>query len=270
MYSKKSILAVFFVLGIFLFSSCSGVKEVSYFQKVETNTDSLKRNQPSGVHYARIKPMDLLSITVVTTQPETSLIYNLVTPQIYEATSNSLYSTPTLQTYLVSEEGNIDFPVFGKIKVEGMTRKELESNLQEKLSTAFNKEQPIITIRITNFSVNMLGEVLKPGKYETLNERMTIFDGLSLAGDMTVYGQRDNVKVLRENADGTKKYITVNLNDKNIIYSEGYYLEQNDVVYVAPNKSKSNSSHFGAAESFGISALSILFSLTSLIVTIIK
>ena len=261
---------MFLVIGILALSSCSTQKSIAYFQKISSNTDSLIQNQSSPVHSARIKPLDMLSITVVTSNPEASQIYNLVVPQIGETAANSLMSVPTLQTYLVTEDGNIDFPVFGSLKVEGLTRKKLEALLQEKLASAFSKERPIVTIRITNFTVNVLGEVLKPGKFQTTNERLTIFDGLALAGDMSVYGRRDNVKVLRENADGTKKYITVNLNDKNVIYSEAYYLEQNDVVYVEPNKSRSNSSRFGAAESFGISALSILFSLASLVITIIK
>ena len=270
MYTKKSTLSLFLVLGMLVLSSCASQKNIAYFQKLSTNTDSLKHSQTGGVHSARIKPLDILSITVVTSEPAASQIYNLVVPQIGENVGNTLTSIPTLQTYLVSEDGNIDFPVFGQLKVDGLTRKQLETLLQEKLASAFSKERPIVTIRMTNYTVNVLGEVLKPGKFLTTNERLTIFDGLALAGDMTVYGRRENVKVLRENGDGTKKYITVNLNDKNIIYSEAYYLEQNDVVYVEPNKSKSNSSNFGAAESFGISALSILFSLASLVITIIK
>ena len=142
--------------------------------------------------------------------------------------------------------------------------------LYKKLAAAFSREVPIITIRIINYSVNIMGEVLRPGKYLTQNDRITIFDGLALAGDMTLYGRRDNVKVLREKVDGTLEYITLNLNDKNIIYSPAFYLEQNDVVYVEPNKSRSRSSNFGAAESFGISSLSILITLTSLIFTVFK
>jgi polysaccharide export outer membrane protein len=180
-----------------------------------------------------------------------------------------LYSTPTLQTYLVDNDGMIDFPVFGELKVAGMTRKELEKMLHEKLNSAFNKEQPIITIRIVNYSVNILGEVLRPGKYNTVNDRMTIFEGLAMASDLTIYGRRDNVKVLRENADGTKNYITVNLNDKNVINSPAYYLEQNDVVYVEPNSAKSRSSGIGAEETLSVSALSVLISLTSIIVTVL-
>jgi len=277
MYFKKSNLPVVLFLNILFFSSCAEVKNIAYFQKLDTKTShsknqknplELKKNS-SLLYDARIKPKDLLSITVVSSEPEASKMYNLVVPQLAEASNqNSIFTQPTLQSYLVDNDGNIDFPVFGKIKVIGLTRKELESLLLGKLSSAFSKEIPIVTIRFTNYSVNILGEVLKPGKFETSNERLTIFEGLALAGDLTIYGRRDNVKVLREKSDGTKEYITLNLNDKNIIYSPAYYLEQNDVVYVEPNKSRSRSSNYGAAESFGITSLSVLLTLTSLVFTV--
>jgi len=294
-----------FILVSLIMISCSGVKNIAYFQKIDSKTDSIKHHKnsstkhkiqkksstlpnytdknsgkngigsyiiernSSGLFDAHIKPKDLLSITIVSSEPEASKMYNLVVPQIADETNqNSLFSQPTLQTYLVDNEGNINFPVFGKIKVEGLTRKELESMLLVKLESAFSKEKPIITIRFANYSVNILGEVLKPGKYETKNDRLTIFEGLALAGDLTIYGRRDNVKVLRENNDGSKEYITLNLNDKNIIYSSAYYLEQNDVVYIEPNKSRSKSSNYGAAESYGITSLSVLLTLTSLVFTV--
>jgi len=274
MYSKKSNLAVLFILGILLLSSCSEVKKVAYFQHYGTSADSLKQlKTPADLYDARIKPKDLLSIMVVTSEPQASSIYNLIVPQLFDPTSTTSSSTtsmPALQTYLVDNEGTINFPVVGRLKVAGKTRKDVEKILQEKLASAFNKELPIITIRIANYSVNIVGEVSRPGKYVTVNDRMTIFEGLALAGDMTVYGRRDNVKVLRENADGTKKYLTLNMNDKNVIYSPAYYLEQNDVVYVEPNSAKSRSSNIGAEETLTISALSILISLTSLLVNILK
>lgn len=269
MHLKKTNLFILLFISLFLMGACSGVKNVAYLQKLGASTDSLKHKQSSSLYNARIKPQDLLSITVVTSEPETSRIYNLVVPQISENTTNNLTSIPTLQNYLVDNDGNIDFPVFGKLNVKGLTRKELEAVIQDKLASAFSKERPIVTIRITNYSVNIVGEVARPGKFVTNNDRLTIFEGLALAGDISIFGRRDNVKVLRENADGTKKIITVNLNDENIINSPVYYLEQNDVVYVEPNKSKANSSYFGSAESFGISALSILFSLASLVITIL-
>lgn len=271
MNCKKIIRYVFFFLSIFLISSCANVKNIAYFQKVKVSESMKKQPNANELYEARVKPKDLLSITVVSSEPEASRMYNLVVPQIADDSNpNSLFSAPLLQTYLVDVDGNINFPAFGKIKVEGYTRKELESIIQKKLAAAFSKEIPIVTIRFINYSVNILGEVLRPGKYLTENDRMTIFDALALAGDMTIYGKRENVKVLREKSDGSKEYITLNLNDKNIIYSPAYYLEQNDVVYVEPNKSKSRSSNYGAAESFGISSLSILITLTSLIFTVFR
>ena len=307
MYYKKSSLSVFLFLSILLISSCSEVKNIAYFQKVDASKnagndqqnqaeylnshkkpgdllsygESNSKNQNSGnlqleknsagLYNARIKPKDLLSITVVSSEPEASRIYNLVVPQIEDTSSpNNMFSQPTLQSYLVSNEGTINFPVFGKLKVAGLTRKELELLLLEKLAPAFSKEKPIITITFINYSVNILGEVQKPGKYETTNDRLTIFEGLALAGDLTIYGRRDNVKVLREYGDGSKEYITLNLNDKKIIYSPAFYLEQNDVVYVEPNKSRSKSSNYGAAESYGITSLSVLLTLTSLVFTVFK
>ncbi len=272
MYSKKITYSLFLFLSVLLLGSCAPAKDIAYFQKVNTKENTLKSsNAVAGLYEARVKPKDMLSITVVSSEPEASRMYNLVVPQVAEPTNqNSLYSQPTLQTYLVDNDGYIEFPVFGKIKVEGLTRSELEALLHKKLESAFSKESPIITIRFTNYAVNILGEVLKPGKFETSNDRLTIFEGLALAGDLTIYGRRDNVKVLREKSDGSKEYITLNLNDKNIIYSPAYYLEQNDVVYVEPNKSRSRSSNYGAAETFGITSLSVLLTLTSLVFTVFR
>jgi len=270
MYYKKTNLSLFFLLFLLLLSSCSGVKQISYFQKLET-ADTKLQKQRSELYEARIKTKDLLSITVVTSEPNASRMFNLITPQLAELTSQNYITTqPTLQNYLVNIDGYIDFPVFGKIKVKGLTLKELESLLQTKLESAFSKERPIVTIRFTNYAINVLGEVNRPGKYNTTNERMTIIEAIAVAGDLTIFGRRDNVKVLRENADGTKSFINVNLTDENIINSPAYYLEQNDVVYVEPNKTKARATNFGAAESFGISALSIVISMTSLLVNILR
>jgi len=261
----------FFLLSILFMSSCSSVKNVAYFQKLETTTASAK--QPATKLYdARLKPKDMLSITVVTSEPLASRNYNLIMPQVMDgnASTNYLTSQPSIQTYLVDNEGTIDFPVLGRLTVKGMTRTELGTMLQYKLASAFSKEKPIVTIRITNYSVNILGEVQRPGKFSSSNERMTIYEGLALAGDLTIYGKRENVKVLRENADGSKNFITVNLNDENSIHSPAYYLEQNDVVYVEPNKAKSKTSRIGSAETLGISALSIVISMASLVINILR
>jgi len=261
-----------FLLAILLLNSCSSVKNVAYFQKVETTTDTtIQQIKTSDLFDAHIKPKDLLSITVVTSEPLASRNYNLIMPQIADAsTTNYLTVQPSLQTYLVDNDGTIDFPVFGKIQVSGLTRKDLEALLQKKLAPAFSNERPIVTIRIINFSVNILGEVQRPGKYNSTNERITIYEGLALAGDLTIYGMRKNVKILRENAGGSKIFITIDLTDENSIYSPGYYLEQNDVIYVEPNKTKAKNSKIGSAETLGISALSIVISMASLVINILR
>ena len=258
------------LLATLLLASCSSVENIAYFQDVKS-TNRYMNDTLNTTFEAKIKPKDLLSITVVSTEPEASRIYNLITPQLQSQTMSlgtQLFTQPALQSYLVDKDGNINFPVFGQIHVKDMTKKDLELYILDKLKPAFTKELPIVTIRINNYSINVLGEVNAPGRYLTDNESVTIFQGLALARDMTIYGKRNNVKVLREDSDGNKTFYTLNLNDKNIIHSPAYFLEQNDVVYVEPNKSMANSSKYGAAESFRISSISVLISLATMAVTI--
>lgn len=252
-----------------LLTACSSAENIAYMQQNDKQRKGIE-NIDSQSYEVRIKPKDLLSITVVSTEPEASRIYNLISPIPQSPTmeGGSLNSRPALQNYLVDIDGNINFPVLGEIHVKGMTKNELEEYILKKLEPAFSNELPIVTIRIVNFSVNVLGELKSPGKYLTQNDKTTIFDALALANDMTIYGKRENVKVLREDAEGNKTFYTLDLTDKDIINSPAYFLEQNDVVYVEPNESRSNSSKYGAAESFRISSLSILISLATLGVTI--
>lgn len=245
------------------FFSCTPVKNVSYFQQLGQSVNELNR----AVYIARIKPKDILSITVVSSEPDASRRYNLIAPQL-EANIGYLQGQPMLQNYLVDEEGKINFPSLGVLQVKELTTKELELYIGEQLKPFFTEEMPIITARIMNYSVNILGEVNRPGQFETRNGRMTILEGLSLAGDMTIYGRRDNVKVIRENANGERFVYTLNFNDKNVFNSPGFFLEQNDVVYVEPNQSRANSSKYGAAENYRISTLSVLISLATMATTI--
>lgn len=247
----------------FIIISCSPVKDISYFQQLGESGGGLSRAEFS----ARIKPKDILSITVVSSEPEASSRYNLIAPQL-EANIGYLQGQPMLQNYLVDEEGNINFPSLGTLQVKGLSTKELELLIEEHLKPFFTEEMPIITARIMNYSVNVLGEVQRPGRFETNNGRMTVLEGLSLAGDMTIYGRRDNVKVIREDANGERIVYTLNFNDKNVFNSPGFFLEQNDVVYVEPNQSMANSSKYGAAETYRISTLSVLISLATMATTI--
>ena len=265
-------LLFFVVFAALMFTSCESQKRVIYFQNYSAGDSSALRKP--DLYDAKIKPKDILSITIVTSEPEASKSFNLITPQVVDMSSLSnnayLSQQPTIQTYLVDNSGFIDFPSLGRIKVTGLTRTELEAVLQEKLKPSFNHEKPIITIRITNYSVNVLGEVSRPGKYTTINDRMTILDAIAQAGDLTIYGRRDNIKILRENMDGSKKYIYVNLNDKNVVSSPGYFLEQNDVIYVEPNGPRSRASMVSAAETYRITIISTVLSVASILVNVFR
>ncbi len=254
---------IYLILLFPIIISCTQVKDIAYLQQTGSELTSIKQERFD----ARVKPKDILSITVVSSEPEASRRYNLLAPQPLGIVGVGR-DQPLLQDYLVDNVGNINFPVLGTLQVKGLNTHELESLIMDKLSPFFTSEMPVITIRIVNYSVNILGEVNRPGKYITTNERMTIFDGLAMANDMTIYGKRDNVKVIREGADGELTTYILNLNDKSVFSSPAFFLEQNDVVYVEPNQSKANSSKFGAAETYRISTMSVLISLATMAVTI--
>lgn len=254
---------IYLLVSACMIVSCVQVKDISYFQ--QTNQSQTVLN--SVKYDARIKPKDILSITVVSSEPAASRRYNLITPQI-DGTFDAIQTQPTLQNYLVDGDGNINFPSLGVLQVKGLSVKELEVLIEKKLKPFFTEEMPVITVRIMNYTVSVLGEVFSPGKFETTNGRMTIFEGLAMAGDLTIYGRRDNVKVLRESENGERVIYMMNLNDKKLFDSPAFFLEQNDVVYVEPNQTRANSSRYGEAETYRISTLSVLISLATLGVTI--
>ncbi len=259
---------VILLLSLFCFSSCSSYKNVPYLKESEKFT--VEDYAKSAVLYsARIAPKDLLTITVSTiTNPEDAYPFNLTVPSPISAIKN-IATQPAMQTYLVDNSGNVNFPVLGVIKLGGLTKTEAEEFVKGKLKN-YLKEDPVVTVRLVNYKVSVLGEVTRPNTYAVENEKINIFEALSLAGDLTVYGRRDNVKIIRELDNGQKQIIVLDLNDKNIIFSPYYYLRQNDVVYVQPNKARAQGSDIGSMTSILISTTSILVSLAGLIVTIIK
>ena len=149
------------------------------------------------------------------------------------------------------------------------TKTEAENMIREGLKPYIN-EVPIVTVRMANYKISVLGEVARPGTFTVSNEKVNIFEALALAGDMTVWGVRNDVKLIREDADGQRMVMSLNLNDANIINSDYYYLQQNDVVYVTPNKVKARNSDIGSATSLWFTAGSMLVSIASLLVNILK
>ena len=253
--------------GIFL-AGCSSYKKVPYMQDPET-VNAYGKEIP--LYDAKIMPKDLLSITVNTTDPQAAAPFNLTVQSPLNAGATSMYTTtqPTLQQYLVNNQGEIDFPVLGKLKVGGMTKNEAESMIREKLQP-YLKETPIVTVRMANYKISVLGEVNKPGTFTVSNEKVNVLEALAMAGDMTVYGVRDNVKLIREDAQGKREIIMLDLTKSDLVLSPYFYLQQNDILYVTPNKTVAKNSGIGNATTIAISATSILVSIASLIATLVK
>ena len=258
----------FLAVALTLTAGCTSYKQVPYLQNPEV-VNNYGKEIP--LYDAKIMPKDLLSITVNTTDIQASAPFNLtVQTSINAAQANiNSTSTPALQQYLVNNEGEIDFPVLGKLKISGLTKNECESLIQEKLKP-YLKETPIINVRMVNYKISVLGEVNKPGTFTVSNEKVNVLEALAMAGDMTVYGLRNNVKLVRENAKGQREIIELNLNDAGLLTSPYFYLQQNDILYVSPNKTAARNSDIGNSTTLWFSATSILVSIASLLVTILR
>jgi len=232
-------------LALIVVSSCASKKDMIYFQNDETISNELYKN-----YAPKIQTADILSITVSAREPEAVQAYNL-----YQGGGQTTSTKPI--TYLVDNQGDITFPELGKIKVSGMTTNELKEGLITKLKVFITN--PIVTIRLENFRVSILGEVKSPGPYNLENEKVSIPEALAMAGDLTIQGKRKNILLLRTTGDKVES-IRLDLTDKSLFKSPYFYLAQNDIVYVEPNKAKVNSSAIGTTSSL-ISIASALLSL---------
>ena len=257
-------------IAILLLAACASPKNVAYIQ----NSDTFVADSSAFLYEAHIMPKDVLTITVNTVNPEISAPFNLmVSPTLGNASTGGLTvsSARALQTYLVSNDGTISFPVLGTLKVGGLSKAECEQLIHDRIVRYLNgKEDPVVTVRMANYKISVLGEVARPGMFTVGNEEINIFEALALAGDLTIYGVRDRVKLIRKDADGKRNVYTLNLNDINIINSPCYYLQQNDVVYVEPNKVKARNSSVGQTTTLWLTSTSILVSVASLLFNILK
>ena len=259
---KSFIIAFICTIGMV---SCTSYKNVPYLQNPEV-VNSYMDSLP--MYDAKIMPKDLLTITVNTSDPEAAAPFNLVVQSpINVARTSNLTQQPSLQQYLVNNEGFIDFPVLGRLKVGGLTKNQAEDLIREKLGD-YLREVPIVTVRMSNYKIAVLGEVARPGMFTVNNEKVNIFEALAMAGDLTVWGLRDNIKLIREDATGKREIINLNLNNAEIVTCPYYYLQQNDILYVSPNKTKAKNSDIGQSTSLWFSATSILVSIASLLTTI--
>ncbi|MBE6285397.1 MAG: polysaccharide export protein [Bacteroidales bacterium] len=255
------------LLLISVMTSCTSYKNVPYLQNSkELDYEAFEAN----LFEPTIQPQDLLNIVVVNPLDITaSMAYNLVMPSDVFERGAYLTSQPTLQNYIVSNEGTVNIPSVGVVKIAGLTIPEAEKLIFSKVKDSF-EAVPSVTVRFVNFKISVLGEVNAPGSFNIKNGKVNVFEALALARDLTIYGMRDNVKIIRENKSGEKAIYEVDLNDANIITSPYFYLQQNDVVYVTPNESKAKNSDIGSSTSLWFSGTSILISLTSLLYNILK
>lgn len=263
----KKYIYLFLSVLIVLVSGCGSSKDVAYFQNVQY----IDFEQSKYLYDAKIMPKDLLSITITTTNPDAAIPFNLTVPTIYTQHNRSTYSYGSLQTYLVENNGSIDFPIVGSLNVGGLTKSECEKLIHDKIMPYLNQnENPIVTVRMINYKISVLGEVNRPGMFTVSNEKINILEALAQAGDLTIYGVRNNVKLIREDESGKKQIYSINLNDAGLVSSPYYYLQQNDIVYVEPNKVKSRNSNISTSTTIWFSATSILISMASLLYNILK
>ena len=262
----KKLYLLFFLLPLVL-TGCSSYQKSLYLQ----NDAVINQSTQGQLYDFRIMPKDLLTIVVSTTDPAASAPFYRKLGQDKNNGGNSTMGmqNANLLGYLVDNNGEIDFPVLGKIQVTGLTTRECEALLREKLKP-YLKETPLVTVSSSNYKFSVLGEVNAPGTYTVQDEKVTIFEAIAQAGDMTLFSIRDDVQLLREDSEGRRQVIHLNLNDANITQSPYFYLQQNDVIYVKPTKAKVRTNTFNSNASMWITILSVLTSVTSLVLALTK
>lgn len=248
-------ISLFFLVSSLVLSSCANRKNMVYFQKGEL--DSIVKS--AELYEMRFRKGDFLHIQVSGATPEAVVMFN----PLGDVNTRSAYSgqyigdNPQVTGYIIDNEGNINFPVLGKIPAAGKTKLELENILLKKLQGHI--DMPVINIRLRNFKVSVLGDVAKPGTFIISSERLTLPEALGIAGDLNITAKRKNILLIRE-LEGIKKQYRIDLTKNEVFDSPAYYLQQNDIVYVEPNQAKLNASKFSPV--YGV-----LISVTSLIIT---
>lgn len=270
---NRSILRAAFLLlsGVFLLASCSSYKKVVYFQDISSGLYEIPLAVPTEI---TLRPGDKISILVNSRDPQLMDLFNLpyVSRQLGMSSRTNVTTSTTqgIMGYTIDEEGYIDFPVLGKIKVEGMKRENVAEYIKSELINNNLVKDPVVTVEYMNLCISVMGEVNKPGRFNIDRDCITVIDALSMAGDLTIYGQRNNVLVQRVE-DGVMKAYRIDLTSGEQVYtSPAYYLMQDDVVYVEPNPVKARQSTVNGnnllSTSFWISIASLIASIINIII----
>jgi polysaccharide export outer membrane protein len=252
-----------------LLSSCASTKKISYFQDLpEGHTGQTQAYSP-----ITLQPEDKVSILVNSKDPELANLFNLPVVSRYLGT-NSAGGTASMQGgisgYTVNSEGDIDFPVLGSVRVAGLRREEIGALIKDELISRNLIKDPVVTVEFMNLTVSVLGEVNKPGRYNIDKDRITLLEAIGMAGDLSIYGKRDNVTVIRQE-NGTESVYRIDISSGKDLYSSPvYYLKQNDVIYVEPNSMRARQSTVNGnnvrSASFWMSLASLLTTITVLLV----
>ena len=270
MKKNKLFLSIFAVAAALLVS-CSPVKDIAYFQNKVVNHPE-KIDKHAGIV---AQPKDMLSIVVTSRNPELAAMFNL--PIVSYAAGSEVKSlggySQRISGYVVDNDGMIDFPVLGPIKVTGLTRWEISELIKKQLVSGGMLTDAVVTVEFLNFKVSVLGEVTSPGTFVIEGDKVTVLQAISLARDLTIYGMRENVSVIRER-NGERTIYQINLCDVDLFKSPAYYLQQNDIVYVEPNKYKERQSTVDdkglRLTSIAVSSASVLLSLATLIINLVR
>ncbi len=257
------------VLGVFFFTSCANYKDIPYFQ----NAAEVDLSQSAQLYEMTIKPKDLLSIFVFSSDAVAAAPFNDIEPSPVDIHQKRVYSlrSQSLHQYMVDNYGEIDFPVVGKIKLVGLTIPQANDAIKSKIAKYFKDEKDcLVNTYIDNYEVTVMGEVKIPQTFTTTRNKMTVLEALAKAGDMTIYGKRDCVKILREKDNGEYEIHELDMRDANVLNSPYYYLQQRDIVYVEPNEVMVDNAKIGQTTQLWLRGISITLSLGSLLYRILE
>lgn len=249
-----------------LLTACSVPKDITYFQNVKDYNN--KQSAQANNYIPKICSGDLLTITVSSVDPTAVTPFNLPAVSYAKQTEQEFNGTKeisasqAMQTYTVDSEGNINFPVLGKINIGNMTKQDATKLLEDKISSFVTN--PIVNIQIINFKVTVLGEVTQPGTFSVNSDRISILDALGLANDLTIYGNRKNVVLIRD-LQGKKEMIHFDLTKTDLFASPYFYLQQNDVLYVEANNARKKNAKYSQSEQFNVTLISAIISTISVI-----
>lgn len=231
--ARNSFVYYLVLASMLIFANCGDVKKVTYFNNIDEGviTSNVASLEPV------VQKSDILSITVTSPNPEATVMFNAPNTAYATNTGQSAGNIAPAYGYLVNQDGFVDFPSLGKVQAAGLTKQALKEEITKLLVDKGLLKDPIVTVRYLNYRVTVIGEVARPSVVAVPNEKISILEAIGLAGDLTIYGRRDNVLLIREEK-GTKIIKRINLNSPEIISSQYYYLKSNDVIYVEPNEAK--------------------------------